>query len=112
MPKVRRQRNPLHDDFGQHVYSDEDFEDEDYLDVRTKDILVLQLPELKFLMLEFDGNVCELGTYCLFNFDETEELKITGKRFPKQGLLRSISATSSPLNGFGFLADDTLFCWV
>ena len=54
----------------------------------------------------------EFGTYSLFNFDQSEELKITGKRFPNQGLLRSISSTSSPLNGFSFLADDTLFCWV
>ena len=67
-------------------------------------------------MLEFDPAVCELGTYCLFNLDHSEELKITGKRFPKQGLLRTISppitADSASLSGFGFLADDTLFCWV
>lgn len=63
-------------------------------------------------MLEFDGRVCEFGTFSLFNFDESEELKFTGKRFPKQGLLRCISSDSTSLNGFGFLADDTIFCWV
>jgi len=61
-------------------------------------------------MLEFDNSVCEFGTYSLFNFDQSEELKVTGKRFPKQGLLRCVSASS--LSGFGFLADDSLFCWV
>lgn len=54
----------------------------------------------------------EFGTYCLFNFDQSDELKVTGKRFPNKGFLRTISATSVPMNGFGFLADDTLFCWV
>ena len=102
-------------------------EDEDYFDMRTKDILVIQQPELKvsisatvanlilfaqFLLLEFDPEICEFGTYCLFNLDHSEELKITGKRFPKQGLLRTISAESTQLSGFGFLADDTVFCWV
>ena len=68
---------------------------------------------IQFLILEFDGSVSEFGTYSIFNFDQSEELKVTGKRFPKQGLLTCISSQSAPqLNGFGFLADDTLFCWV
>ena len=79
---------------------------------KTKDLLVLQLPGLKFFILEFNSAICEFGTYCIFNFDECEQLKISGKRFPKQGLLRTMSAESVPVNGFGFLADDTVFCWV
>jgi hypothetical protein len=42
----------------------------------------------------------------LFNFDQWEELKVTGKRFAKSGMLRSLTTESD--GGFMFLADDTI----
>jgi len=58
------------------------------------------------MILCFDKDLFDWRTVCLFNFDHTEELKQTGKRFAHSGLLRSISTTQS--GGFIFLADDTI----
>ena len=43
---------------------------------------------------------------CLFNFDQMESLKETGKKFPLCGFLRAFSNQTQ--SGFIFLSDDTI----
>ena len=43
---------------------------------------------------------------CLFNFDQMEQLKETGKKFPLCGFLRAFSNQSQ--SGFAFVCDDTI----
>ena len=85
---------------------DEDEEEE----CLRKDLLVLHLPQLLFIILEFDPETCEFATHSLYNYDHMEELKQSGKRYPLQGMLRAVSIPT--FTGFTFIADDTIFCWV
>lgn len=62
------------------------------------------------ILLEFDEETSEFKTLCIFNFENEEQFKITGKRFPLTGMLRAVS--THWFSGFGFMADDTVFSWV
>jgi len=65
---------------------------------------------VKFIILAFDEETSEFATFAIFNFENQDELKLTGKRFPQRGMLRTVS--THWFCGFGFLADDTIFTWV
>jgi hypothetical protein len=81
------------------------------LQAHATDLLVIYMPKLKFVVLELDAEqTCEFRVYCLFNFENQEELKYTGKRYPKIAMLRSVQF--SDVCGFSFIADDTVFTWV
>jgi hypothetical protein len=75
-----------------------------------KQVLLVHLPKLKVVLLEFSEEVSELQTLCIFNFENEEQFRVSGKRFPLTGLLRSVS--THWFSGFGFMADDTVFSWV
>jgi hypothetical protein len=77
---------------------------------RAKDVLLVHLPKLKVLLLEFNEETSEFQTLCIFNFENEEQYRVTGKRFPLCGMLRSV--TTHWFTGFGFIADDTVFSWV
>lgn len=62
------------------------------------------------LLLEFNEETSEFQTLCIFNFEHEEQFKVTGKKFPLTGMLRSV--WSHWFSGFGFMADDTVFSWV
>ena len=71
-----------------------------------QDMLCLQMDGLKFVILCFDRELESWRTVLMFNFDSVDELKVTGKRFPLQGMLRGKD------DGFVFLADDTILAKV
>ena len=77
---------------------------------RAKDVLLVHLPKLKILLLEFNEETSEFQTLCIFIFENEEQYRVTGKRFPLCGMLRSV--TTHWFTGFGFIADDTVFSWV
>lgn len=86
---------------------------------QVKDLLVLHLPELKFLVLEFNPSLCEFGTHSLINLENLEELKSTGKRFPLTGMLQGTSSTfvsddksneKETVSKISFITDDCTFC--
>ena len=81
-----------------------------YKDDGEKQVLVIHLPKLKFIVLEFDEDIQEFKQLCIFNFENEDQFKVTGKRFPLQGLLRSVS--THWFSSFGFIADDSVFSWV
>ena len=76
----------------------------------NKQVLLVHIPKLKIVLLEFNEETSEFQTLCIFNFENEEAFKVTGKRFPLTGLVRSIS--THWFSGFGFIADDTVFSWV
>jgi len=69
------------------------------------DVLCIHISVLKFIVIAFIDY--EFRTLCLFNFEHMDELKISGKRFPVNGMLRGFVDW-----GFVFISDDTLFCSV
>lgn len=77
---------------------------------RAKDVLLVHLPNLKVLLLEFSEETSEFLTLCIFNFENEEQYRVTGKKFPQTGMLRSIN--THWFSGFGFIADDTIFSWI
>ena len=52
------------------------------------DMLVIQLPSLKFVTLEMDLEVLEFKILCMHNFENQRNLKSSGKINPRQGFLQ------------------------
>ena len=48
-----------------------------------KDMLVLHIPALKFVTIEFDELLTEFRIYCMHNLENNQRLKETGKLNPK-----------------------------
>ena len=48
-----------------------------------KDMLVLHIPALKFVTIEFDELLLEFRIYCMHNLENNLKLKETGKLNPK-----------------------------
>ena len=61
-------------------------------------------------MLEFDEEIGEFKIFSMHNFENQDELVISGKRFPLRGKLRSISSFYHSM--FGYISDDYTFVWV
>ena len=74
--------------------------------LKSNDLICFQMQGLKFLIIQYNNEIQDWKTVFLFNFDNTEEIKQSGKRFPNSGLLRSTNTPKS--SGFIFLADDTV----
>jgi hypothetical protein len=69
------------------------------------DVLCIHVSVLKFIVIAYID--FEFRTLCLFNFEHMDELKLSGKKFPLNGMLRGFQDW-----GFVFISDDTLFCSV
>ena len=50
------------------------------------DVLVIHESVLKFIVIAYID--FEFRTLCLFNFEHMDELKLSGKKFPLNGMLR------------------------
>ena len=72
---------------------------------------MLYLPKSKFIVLEFDAeSTSDFRVFCIFNFQNDDALKFTGKKFPMEGMLRSVTGTDP--SGFSFIGDDTVLTFV
>jgi len=53
----------------------------------NKDMLVFEIPSLKFITIEVDESIMSFKIVCLHNFDGDARLNHTGKANPRQGFL-------------------------
>lgn len=62
-----------------------------------KDMLVLHIPALKFVTIEFDELLSEFRIYCMHNLENNLRLKETGKLNPKSGFLQAFYINAPPI---------------